>query len=707
MFDKNGQILIILILAGMVLGVIAVGIFGAGIAPVKFLGDIFLNALKMIVIPLLFASMVVGISNLGDVRKLGRTGAKTLLYFLVTSAFSVIIGILLVNIFRPGSGFEPFATGEAPEQINYNVFQWITNQIPANIIQAAAQTEVLPIIVFALFFGAVLTTIGNKGKPVIAFFEGVNEAIMKIVHVIMWFAPIGIFGLVAGQLAERGGLSEFSTVVSALGKYSLVVIVGLLIHAVVVLPLILKFIAGRNPIEYFVGVSQAIMTAFATASSSATLPVTLESVEENNNVDERAASFVLPLGATINMDGTALYEAVAAIFIAQAYGVPLSIFAQITIFLTAILASVGAAGIPQAGLVTMVLVLSAVGLPLEGIGLILAIDWFLDRCRTAVNVWGDSIGAAVIASTAEISIVQRKPRRQAPPRDSRRDTRYKGPRSRKQSSRGERSRTSGGRSRGAKVQMRPLNSTDEGGRRTDRRDRREDTRRKRWDRRQEPRDQRNPARRQEDRDTRSREAEKPSAREDSKGAQDMPRFPATVLTDLGKEADTQPAEPQLSEVAEEEVEKKSSSEEQPTKAESPRESTEGVATGDKDAKSGAEYGRRPRHIGPRGERQEKQETTVRSDREAKDSPIQSRRFGDIESDQEYGSNEQPAGGSGADESRPEEVEEKETPPASTKQVEKDNEKPAAEEAGEENGDEKAKEDENMQWGRSKKRSGRS
>ncbi len=411
MYDRTGNYLIVAILIGMILGVIVVAIFGESAVHVKFLGDIFLNALRMVVIPLLFCSMIVGITNLGDVRKLGRTGAKTILYFLVTSSISVIIGLILVNAVMPGSGFG-MSGAELPASVqsreSYSFFGWLVDQIPSNIIGAAAETQVLPIIVFALFFGAVLTTIGSKGRPVIAIFDGLNDAIMKIVHIIMWFAPIGIFGLVAGQLAAQGGMAEFTRVLSGLGKYALVVIAGLLIHAIIILPLILKFVAGKNPLEYFVGMSQALMTAAATASSSATLPVTMECAEEKNDIDKRSTSFVLPLGATINMDGTALYEAVAAMFIAQAWGIDLNIIQQVTIFATAVLASIGAAGIPEAGLVTMVLVLQAVGLPLEGIGLILAIDWFLDRCRTTVNVWGDSIGAAVIATTAEIGLVDRR-----------------------------------------------------------------------------------------------------------------------------------------------------------------------------------------------------------------------------------------------------------------------------------------------------------
>jgi Na+/H+-dicarboxylate symporter len=374
MYDQTGNRLIIAILIGMVFGVISVALFGTAMLPVKFLGDIFLNALRMVVIPLLFCSIVVGITNLGDIRKLGRTGFKTILYFLVTSSIAVVIGIILVNLFQPGVGVSTFGSASIDTDVSYSFFDWLAAQIPSNIIEAAAETKVLAIIVFALIFGSVLTTLGPKGKPVIAIFDGVNEAIMKIVRLIMWFAPVGIFGLIAGQLAAEGGLSKFSELITALGKYSLVVILGLLLHAVIVLPTILKFLAGKNPIEYLIGMSQALTTAFATASSSATLPVSMDCVENKNDIDKRASSFVLPLGATINMDGTALYEAVAAIFIAQAYGIDLNVLQQITIFATAILASVGAAGIPEAGLVTMVLVLQAVGLPLEGIGLILAID---------------------------------------------------------------------------------------------------------------------------------------------------------------------------------------------------------------------------------------------------------------------------------------------------------------------------------------------
>jgi len=395
------------ILTGMVLGAllgIAAGYFASGsMGHIRFLGTIFLNALKMIVVPLIVASMIVGVTSLGDIRKLGRTAGKTLLYYLVTTGFSVLIGIILVNIIRPGLGVESFGS-YVPELVAQSeektLVDVIVSLVPDNVFDAAARGRVLPLIIFSLVFGAVLTTVGDKGRPVIAIFEGINLAVMKIVEIVLYFAPVGIFALIGGIVAEnRDTLSQLA---SGLGLYALTVIIGLLIHAVLVLPAILRFFGRKNPLRYFVNMLQALATAFTTASSSVTLPITMECVEERNEVDPRAAAFVLPLGATINMDGTALYEAVAAIFIAQIYGIDLSMGQQVIIFLTATLASIGAAGIPHAGTVTMVFVLTAVGLPLEGIGLIWAIDWFLDRCRTTVNVWGDSVGAAVIARTREL-----------------------------------------------------------------------------------------------------------------------------------------------------------------------------------------------------------------------------------------------------------------------------------------------------------------
>ena len=259
-----------------------------------------------------------------------------------------------------------------------------------------ANTEVLPLIVFSLAFGAVLTTIGDRGQIVIRFFQGVNEAVMAIVHLLMWTAPIGIGALIAGRLGQAGGFSGFWPELRGLSAYAATVVVALLIHGAVVLPLTLRFLGGKSVWTYAKNLGTALTTAFSTSSSAATLPMTMDGVTEGNGVSPRTASFVLPLGATINMNGTALYEAVAVIFIAQRYGIELDAGHLFIVFMTATLAAIGAAGIPEAGLVTMVIVLKAVNFPLEGIALILVIDWFLDRCRTTVNVWGDAVGAAVI-----------------------------------------------------------------------------------------------------------------------------------------------------------------------------------------------------------------------------------------------------------------------------------------------------------------------
>lgn len=272
----------------------------------------------------------------------------------------------------------------------------LTGLVPSNLFKAMAENDILPVITFSLLLGAVLSTLGEQGRPVIDFFNGLNEAIMKIVHLAMYAAPIGIGALIAGRLGEAGGFTGFLPELLRLGKYAFTVIAGLMIHSLIILPLLLKFFGKTGISRFAYNTSPALLTAFSTASSSATLPLTVECAEEKNKVSPRTAGFVLPLGATINMDGTALYEAVAVIFIAQINGITLGPPELTIIFLTATLAAIGAAGIPEAGLVTMVLVLKAVNLPIEGISLILAIDWFLDRCRTTVNVWGDSVGAKII-----------------------------------------------------------------------------------------------------------------------------------------------------------------------------------------------------------------------------------------------------------------------------------------------------------------------
>jgi Na+/H+-dicarboxylate symporter len=365
------------------------------------LGEVFLNALKMMVLPLVITSVIVGITNLQDSKTLGAMGTKTLAYYFMTTGIAVLIGIAVVNWIKPGVGYEVF-TGNLPESVlekgGISVKDILVSMIHPNLVQAAADFRILPLIVASIIFGVALLGMKESGKPVVDFVTSLNELVMRIVIAVIWFTPIGIFGLIAHRVGITGGGQALVDLLSSLGKYCTAVVAGLLIHALIVLPLLLIVFAKRNPVTYFFSMAKALMMAFATASSSATLPVTLKSAQEAG-VSKRTSNVVLPLGATINMDGTALYEAVAAIFIAQSYGIGLGWSEQLIIVLTATLASIGAAGIPEAGLVTLILVLESVGLPIEGIGIILAVDWALDRCRTTVNVWGDAIGAAVIDKT--------------------------------------------------------------------------------------------------------------------------------------------------------------------------------------------------------------------------------------------------------------------------------------------------------------------
>ena len=500
------------LLYGIVIAIVAGALIG-GYAPdfaihTTILGEIFLNLLKMIVVPLVILSMVVGITNLGDIRNVGSIGGRTVLYYMATTAISVIIGMILVNIISPGKGlsqgeeradlsytlsgaemhtvdlsgefnrtynnkyvitlvdqnvrgeveeisgttiavksWQPlsedarYITTDSGEQLLFidgrletvvlqatgsgiNIDLPIATKvsgktertmggtikevflgnketgkegmIPSNIFNAMVRTDILPLIFFSLIIGAALSMLGDIGKPVIAVMSGLNEGVMKLVHWIMYVAPLGIFGLVAGRIGEAKGFAGFWPELVAVGKYSVTVVLGLGVHGFIVLPVLLLVLGRRNPFNYLKGMATALLNAFSTASSSATLPLTMEGVENQNGVSRRTSSFVLPLGATINMDGTALYEAVAVMFIAQVYAIHMDPAQQIVVVLTATLAAIGAAGIPEAGLVTMVIVLRAVDLPIEGISLILSIDWLLDRFRTTVNVWGDSIGAGVI-----------------------------------------------------------------------------------------------------------------------------------------------------------------------------------------------------------------------------------------------------------------------------------------------------------------------
>ncbi|ODN67708.1 MULTISPECIES: dicarboxylate/amino acid:cation symporter [Methylophaga] len=393
---SHAVILLILIILSAISGVLFGWFFGELSLQIGWMGDLFLNALKMIIIPLIVASVISGIGALGDVRKLGRLGGSTILYYGFTTAVAVFIGLVVVNIIQPGAGIE-LGNATVPERIlekqGTGVSDIFMSLISPNLFASATEMQLLPIIVFAILFAMALTTIGDRSKPVFAVFDGINEAMMKLVIWVMYFAPLGIFALIAARIGLAGGGDELFKEIQAVGWHVVTVLTGLFIHFCFLL-LLLQLIAGKG-FSYLLGMSRALFTGFGTASSTATLPLTMENARENK-VSDKAIKFVLPLGSTVNMDGTALYEAAAVLFIAQAYGIDLTMTQQVIVFITATLAAIGAAGIPEAGLVTMVIVLSAVGLPLDGIALLLAVDWFLDRFRTVVNIWGDSVGAKVI-----------------------------------------------------------------------------------------------------------------------------------------------------------------------------------------------------------------------------------------------------------------------------------------------------------------------
>ncbi|MHC4638229.1 MAG: dicarboxylate/amino acid:cation symporter [Planctomycetota bacterium] len=379
------------ILIALALGVVTGLVLKENAQHLRIIGDIFINLLKMIMIPLIMASMITGIVSIGNIRSLGRIGFKTFIYYMATTLISVTIGLILVNLINPGVGMTmPEQSAEASQPPS--LISLIMSIVPENIFEAMAQGKVLSIIFFSLLFGTAISIVGEKAKPVAAFFEALNRVMFKLTGWIMRLAPYGVFALIASVVGTMG-----LKAIGSLARYMITVTIGLLIHGCIILPVLLIAFGRYSPLKFIKDMFNAVATAFSTASSAAAFPVTMECVEENAGVSNKVASFVLPLGATINMDGTALYEAVAAMFIAQAYGIDLSIGQQLIVVLTATLASVGAAAIPGAGMITMAIVLKAVGLPLEGLGLIVAVDRLLDMCRTAVNVWGDSCGTVIIA----------------------------------------------------------------------------------------------------------------------------------------------------------------------------------------------------------------------------------------------------------------------------------------------------------------------
>ena len=371
----------------------------------EFLGTLFMNALKMLIVPLIMSSIITGISSIGRTDALGRLGAKTLLYYLTTSLIAILVGLFMVNLIQPGIvdgepareivGLSSDSAGVAANLGDKGVGDVIDvflRMVPQNIVQAAAQGQMLGLIFFSILFGYFLNRIPERQSQMLqTFWEAVFSIMMHITEWVMKFAPLGVFALVAKVVASTG-LAAFQP----LAVFFATTLGALAFHFLVVLPLLLLLVGGVNPRLHYRAMAPALLTAFSTASSSATLPITMECVEERAGVSNRTTSFVLPLGATVNMDGTALYECVAAMFIAQAYGLDLSVAQQFLIVLIALLTSIGVAGIPAASLVAITIILAAVGLPAEAVGLILAVDRVLDMCRTAVNVFSDSCGAVLI-----------------------------------------------------------------------------------------------------------------------------------------------------------------------------------------------------------------------------------------------------------------------------------------------------------------------
>ena len=371
-----------------------------------YIGTLFLNALKMIIVPLIFSSITVGVAGIGSGDNLGKLGGRTLLFYITTTTAAILIGLVLINVIGPGyvngepagamlaldgagAKIADLAQGRGPGDIAI-VFQ---SMIPPNIFKAAADGQILGIIFFAFLFGYFMSRLNQDlVQPMIKFWKGVFNIVMLMTEWIMKFAPIGVYGLVAGVVADTG-----FEAVGPLAVFAITIIAALVIHTAIILPVFLKFIGGISPYKMFPAMAPAMLTAFSTASSSATLPVTMECVEENVGVSNKISSFVLPLGATVNMNGTALYECAAAMFLAQAYGLDLTFGVQFSIVFIALLTSVGVAGVPSASLVAIAIILGAVGLPMEAIGVLLVFDRVLDMARTSVNIFGDACCATIVA----------------------------------------------------------------------------------------------------------------------------------------------------------------------------------------------------------------------------------------------------------------------------------------------------------------------
>ena len=393
------------IIIAMVLGVLY-GVFCHDyIQYVSWAGEIFLRFLKMIVIPIVFSSMVVGVASLGNQGGLGRIAGKTFAFYVSTTVIATFVGLILVNILEPGVGSTLVSQTEGATQIasaeKVSLGQQIINIVPSNIFETLSQGNLLSIIFFAILFGYFVTQVGEKARTTIVdLFQSVFDVIMKITLSVIKLAPYGVFAIVAKMIAQQAGdIDKLMEIAQSLGMFLVIVWAGCMIQFFVVLPSTVYFIGKENPWRHMKKMSTAILTAFSTCSSGAALPISLKDSQEKCGISNKIASFTLPLGATVNMNGTALYEGVAVIFIAQVYGIDLSIIEQLIILVTVLFSAIGTASIPMAGLVMLSVAISVAGLPMEGIGLVLAVEQLCDMPRTATNSYGDMCGALVIAKS--------------------------------------------------------------------------------------------------------------------------------------------------------------------------------------------------------------------------------------------------------------------------------------------------------------------
>lgn len=392
---RHSMLLLYSIIVAVILGAVVGWIMGEDALMFSWMGTLFLNALKMVVVPLIVAAIITGVSSLGDVRKLGKPGGITIVFFLSSMLLAASVGMIIAVIVVPGGDFQLIASeiSDANSENATSMSDVLLGLISPNIIASAANMELLQIIIFSIIFGAALTVAGEKGQVVSEFFESLNNTMMVMVGWIMYFSPFGIFALVATPIAEAGGGDAVIATFTAVGGYVLTVLGGLVIQAALLFMLLI-FLAKRGA-KYVGEISPALLTAFSTSSSSATVPLSMDCAE-GAGLKKSPVRFVIPLGSTVNMNGTALYQGVATIFLAQVYGINVDFSSYMIIALSTALAAIGSAGIPQGGHIMSLMVFSIVGIPAEGFGLIIGVDWFLDRSRTTLNVWGDLVGAAVL-----------------------------------------------------------------------------------------------------------------------------------------------------------------------------------------------------------------------------------------------------------------------------------------------------------------------